>query len=173
MSTAEAAPASDRKRSTNRRRRPSGGRGRGERKPAAEGSSKPAAEAAPKEPREPRAPRPPSVPVPEALHNKKATGVITAVIRKRGVYGFIAIGGEGETSPSIYFNTTGLVDSKLFVRRGLEVEFTVAKDEEGRFVAQSVQLTAAGEKTKAEQDAAYEARKAERAAAAAAAPAAA
>lgn len=160
---------SDRKRQpTNRRRRPSGGKAKA---PASEATPKPAPEA----PREttPRPPRPPSTPVPENLLGKKSTGTVSSVIR-RGKYnfGFISIG-QGENAPLIYYNPSGYSDAKLYLRRDFEVEFTVDKDETGRFLAKDIKLTAAGEKLKAERDAEYEAKKAARAAAAASAPAAA
>ncbi len=172
MSTeAEKAPhvESERKRPANRRK-PAG---KVPRKPAAdeeeETTPKAAVDAAP---REPRPPRPPAVPVPDSFLGKSATGVVHTLIRKgRFNFGFITIG-EGENAPSIYFNPSCLAEPKVYMRRGYEVEFVCAKDEEGRFTAKDIKLTSAGEQTKAENDIAYQAKRAERlAAASVAAPA--
>lgn len=106
---------------------------------------------------------------------KKATGIVATVVKKgRYNFGFITLGAEGDASaPTIYFNPTAVVDTNLFLRKGYEVELVVGKDEDGRTSAKEIKLTAAGEKTKVERDAAFEARRAERAAAPAPAAAAA
>jgi cold shock CspA family protein len=127
---------------------------------------KPATESAPRE----RRPRPTPAPVPEDMHGKKHVGVVSVLVRKgKFNFGFITVG-EGENAPQVYFNPSCLAeDNKVYMRRGYEVEFMCSKDSEGRSTAQDIRLTANGEATKAERDAAYQAKRAERTAAPAAA----
>lgn len=88
---------------------------------------------------------------------------------RRGKYnfGFIALGTgpsalEDEKLPRVYFNPSHLGDTSLYLRRGYEVEFTVALDEENRTVAHDIVLTEAGHRIKAEKDAAAAIKRAER-----------
>lgn len=154
------------KKPSNRRRRPNSQGERGPRKAPAEAAAPKAAatEAAPRETTS-RPPRPPAVPVPEDLQGKTVVGVVSTLVRRgKFNFGFITIG-EGESAPSIYFNPSGLVDPKLYLRRGYEVELLVTKDEEGRATAKDIKLTPKGEQAKAENDAVFEAKRKERAAA--------
>eukprot|EP01039_Chlorochromonas_danica_P000499 gene499-538_t len=164
------------KKPSNRRRRPNSQGERGPRKAPAEAAApKAAAAATDAAPREttPRPPRPPAVPVPEDLQGKTVVGVVSTLVRRgKFNFGFITIG-EDESAPSIYFNPSGLVDPKLYLRRGYEVELLVTKDEEGRATAKDIKLTPKGEQAKAENDAIFEAKRKERAAAPPAAAAAA
>ena len=72
-------------------------------------------------------------------------------------FGFIFIG-EGEARPRIYFNLTDFSDDKFRPRRGYQVTFVVEKDEQDRFYAKDVTLTADGKTTAAEREASIEKR---------------
>lgn len=157
-----------RRRSSNsdRKRQPTNNRKRAPRAAPAEKTEE-VKEAAPKKER---------APVPtlgEEFVGKTLTGVVDYTV-KRGKFnfGFIAYtsGEIEESTPRVYFNPSYLNDKAVFLRKGYSVEFTAEKDEEGRLVAKDIKLTAEGIQQKAENDAAYAIKKAEREKAAAEAP---
>lgn len=131
--------------------------------------------------RPPRPPRVETAPITEDFVGKTFVGRISDVILhgqpiRRPVFGFINIGDNVEaveSVPSIFFKRSEFNDADhRYPRRGYQVEFTVSKNEEGKFFAVNVHLTPAG---KAEADEnkkkADEAKAARKEAAAAATPA--
>jgi len=97
------------------------------------------------------------VPVPKEFVGQTKTGLISDVLKTRlgsGQFGFILVGGDvsKENAPRIYFNFTDFTDSEFRARKGYAVSFTVTEDENSRFAAKNVVLTAAGKVTAAERE---------------------
>lgn len=116
-----------------------------------------------------------TIPVPEGLVGKTATGKIFDVSRGyRNNFGFILIDIADSTAaekPKIYFNLTEFDSSAHIARRGYQVTFTVSKDEKDRFAATKVVLTAEGKVAAEQRDVRIAEEKVQREAAAAAAEA--
>jgi len=161
MSSQEA-HTEDKKKSSFRRRRPSGDGNRRRRGPR-EPRDAPAAEG---DADKPRTPRPPSVPVPPEMIGKHCVGIITAIIRRGRVkFGFIHIGDEKTPTteaPRIYFSFQYLKDTSLILRKGYNVQFTVKKDEKDRPHAADIELTEAGKIGAAEREASIAQKRSER-----------
>jgi len=89
-----------------------------------------------------------SVPVPMEYLGNRCTGKIFDVIKRfKSMYGFILIDVDDlprSEKPKIYFNNKDFDESIHVARKGYEVEFVVAKDDEGRLYASNVHLTLAG-----------------------------
>jgi len=95
-----------------------------------------------------RPPRRPYKSVPEDFLGKTYTGKVVDVIKRfRSTYGFILINLENvlkSERPKIYFNNKDYDDADFVIRKGYDVEFKVAKDENNRLYASDLILTAAG-----------------------------
>jgi hypothetical protein len=93
---------------------------------------------------------PVSAPVPEDMIGTEQVGRICDVIKKgRGKFGFIFIGLDESKpraeTPRIYFNFKDYAeDNKFPPRRGYQVSFSCAKDDDGRACATNIQITPEG-----------------------------
>ena len=114
------------------------------------------------------------IPIPEDLVGKTSSGKIFDVSRGyRNNFGFILIdlaGAAASEKPKIYFNLTEYDSTEHIARRGYQVTFSVVKDEQGRFAATKVALTAEGKVAAKERDIKIAEEKVQRDAAAASKP---
>lgn len=178
---------------TNNRRRPlnsggrkpngrfTGGRGRGGRRNNTEEETKPVAapveaprEEEPKNPEPAReAPVKKEVPtpytIPKEQEGKLLTGTVALLIQNRDKklnFGFISLSTgedfEDLKYPRVYYNPS-CIKEKVYLRKGYQVQFISKNDEQGRSIANDIELTEVGRQSmKATEAALAEARKHQR-----------
>lgn len=110
---------------------------------------------------------PANIPLPDEQLGQTLEGVVITVVKRgRVAFGFVTPGAElpktGEASTRIYFSPAFINNgTKVLLRRGYEVEFTVSLDEKGRQVAKISKLTEQGVATMTAREAAIAQKRAE------------